>query len=279
MPRNFFAACFLSVLVGNASAQVTVPVNDQAAVNFYKNSQLVLSQATVNPFELAGCLILSKDGQIDQYINVMPDAIRKTLKPQNLTDSVYRTMLTREQAVKVGFLGAFGISTTEKALLEIAISNRWKLEAPSLWSDETLKKTALEIGKVYAAQGYKVSYNQNVQYSTLVSSEFQESSGEIKSAFSYIDGTGKRFVQSANYTQREIIATAPFDIMPLIRAWNPKSATASEFKINDTLREAVLASGSSYEKAVRKLDSADLGALKANAREISAGEFKTRLLK
>ncbi len=68
-----------------AHAEVTVPKDDKAVLDFYTNSQLVISKATVNPFELAGCLVLKKDGQTDQYLNVLPESIKKTLKPQNLT--------------------------------------------------------------------------------------------------------------------------------------------------------------------------------------------------
>jgi hypothetical protein len=221
------------MLIASAYAEVVnVPVDDKGALEFYKNSQLVISKATVNPFELAGCLVFHKDGQADQYLNILTESIKKTLKPQNLTESVYRTMLTKEQAVKVGFLGMFGISTSEKSLLEMAINDRWKMEAPSFLGDNEVKKIALEVGKIYASLGFKVSYNQNVQYSTLVTSDYQESTGDVKAAFTYVDGAGKRFAQSSNYTQRELISIAPFDITPFLAAWDPKTTSALNVKFS-----------------------------------------------
>ncbi|MES2243731.1 MAG: hypothetical protein V4639_12730 [Pseudomonadota bacterium] len=263
--------------VGIASAEVTVPID--APLDFYKHSQLVISKATVNPFELAGCLVLKKDGQADQYLNVLPESIKKTLKPQNLSESVYRTMLTKEQAVKVGFLGMLGISTTEKTLLEIAINERWKLEAPSFWGDNELKKIVLEVGKIYASQGYKVSYNQNIQYSTLVTSEYQENAAEVKSAFAYVDGGGKRYVQSSNYSQKELVSISPLDIMPVLVAWNPAVVTSSAFTITKPQIENLASSAGSFTNNTIKLNSADTNELRKFSKQLTSSEFKDKLLK
>lgn len=278
--RTFILAlCITCVItVGIAKAEITVPVDDKAALTFYQNSQLVISKATVNPFELAGCLVLRKVGQVDQYLNVLPESIKKTLKPQNLTESVYRTMLTKEQAVKVGFLGMLGISTSEKTLLEIAINERWKLEAPSFWGDNELRKIVLEVGKIYASQGYKVSYNQNVQYSTLVTSEFQESSAEIKAAFTYVDGSGKKFVQSSNYAQRELISVSPLDIMPILAAWNPATTASAKFEITVPQIEGVVSQAGKYSTNAIKLNTADTTVLKSFSTQITSKEFKSQLL-
>lgn len=225
----------LLTTIGIARAEkITVPVDDKAALEFYKNSQLVVSKAIINPFELAGCLVLHKDGQVDQYLNVLPERIKNTLKPQNITESVYRTMLTKDQAIQVGFLAILGISVSEKTLLEIAINHRWKLEAPSFWGDNELKTIVLDVGKIYANQGYTISYNQYVQYSTLVSSEYQESTDDMKSVFSYVDGKGNRYVQSSNYSQRELISIATLDIMPVLNAWNSTTISSSNYKINQS---------------------------------------------
>lgn len=279
--RTFILTYCLAIVttIGVARAEITVPVNDEAALTFYKNSQLVVSKSTINPFELAGCLVLHKEGQVDQYLNVLPESIKKTLKPQNLTESVYRTMLTKEQAVKVGFLGMLGISTSEKTLLEVAINDRWKLEAPSFWGDNELKKIVLEVGKIYASQGYKISYNQNVQYSTLVSSEFHENSGDVKSAFSYVDGSGKRFVQSSNYSQRELISIAPLDIMPVLTAWIPSAISSSNFKINQSQIENLASNSMNNMNKAVKLNSADTTSLKAFSKQLTSTEFKAKLFK
>lgn len=262
-----------------ARAEVTVAVDDKAALDLYKNSQLVISKATVNPFELAGCSVLKKDSQADQYLNVLPESIKKTLKPQNLTESVYRTMLTKEQAAKVGFLGVLGILTTEKTLLEIVINDRWKLEAPSFWGDNELKKIVLEVGKIYASQGYKVSYNQNVQYSTLVTSEFQENSGEVKSAFSYVDGGGKRYVQSSNYSQKELISVSPLDIMPVLSSWNPAIVPSAAFTVTKPQIENIADNTGKFDGNIIKLNSADTNELRKFSKQITSSEFKDKLLK
>ncbi len=272
-----FTYCLL--LVTSASAEVNVPVDDKAALEFYKNSQLVISKATVNPFELAGCLVFHKDGQVDQYFNILPESIKKTLKPQNLTESVYRTMLTKDQAVKVGFLGMLGISTSEKSLLEVAINDRWKMEGPSIFSDGELKKNALEVGKIYASLGYKVSYNQNVKYSTLVTSDYQESAGDIKSAFTYIDGAGKRFVQSSNYAQKELIAIAPFDITPFLATWDSKTVSAASVNFTQSQIESLTTGVDAYTDKVIKLNSVDITDLRVNSKRLTSKELKERLFK
>lgn len=265
------------ISVTSANAEVNTPVNDEAALEWFrKNSQVVISKATVNPFELAGCLVFHKDGQVDQYLNVLTESIKKTLKPQNLIESVYRTMLTEESAARVGVLGMIGISTSQKSLLEVAINDRWKLEGPSFWGDNELKKVVFEVGKIYVSLGYKVSYNQNVQYSTLVARDFQENNGEVKSVFTYVDGNGKRFVQSSNYTQRELISIAPFDITDLLKAWNPKTIPISNFEIS--LHDKENLKGSYVEKGIT-LESVDSVTLKGFSKQITSKEFKEKLFK
>ena len=217
MKSNVFVILLVTSFLSMATnASVKVPVDDSQAIEFYKNSQLVVSRSTVNPFELAGCLVLQKAGEDDVYINVLPESIKKTLKPQNLSNQPYRTMLTESQAVKVGFLGMLGISISQDSLLEISINDRWTLDGPSFWNDEELKESVLSIGRVYAAMGYQIKYNQSVRYSHLTTSNFTELSGEITSSFTYVDAKGKRYVQSSNYAQKELIAISPFDITPLL---------------------------------------------------------------
>ena len=214
--KVFVILLVTSFLSMETNAAVEVPVDDSQAIDFYKNSQLVVSRSTINPFELAGCLVLQKEGEDDVYINVLPESIKKTLKPQNLSNQPYRTMLTESQAVKVGFLGMLGISISQESLLEISINDRWTLDGPSFWNDEELKESVLSIGRVYAAMGYHIKYNQSVKYSHLTTSNFTEQSGEITSSFTYVDAKGKRYVQSSDYAQKELIAISPFDITPLL---------------------------------------------------------------
>ena len=275
-------SCQLGILFlffnGSANADaVSVPVDDSGAISFYQHSQLVVSKATVNPFDLAGCLVLHKDGLADQYINVLPESIKKTLKPQNLTETVYRTMLTKDQAVKVGFLGMLGVEVSEKSLLEISINDRWKMEGPSFWGDSELKKTVLEVGKIYALQGYKVSYNQNVQYSILASSDFQQNDASVSSTFTYVDGSGKKYVQSSNYTQRELISIAPFDITGIVNSWGT-STNAAVFKIDKQQIEDSVKASANVKAAAIHLNAADLAPIKAELGKISPGDFKNRVL-
>lgn len=265
---------FLLISIQSAVAQTSESENALAS---YRHSQFVISKATVNPFELAGCMVLKKDGQTDQYINVLPESIKKTLKPQNLTDSVYRTMLSKEEAVKVGFLGLLGISSAEKSLLEISISDRWKMEGPSLWGDNELKKTVFNVGKIYADQGYEVWYNQNVQYSILSSSTFQENSGSVTSAFTYVDASGKRYVQSSNYSQKELISIAPFNLTPLLKNSSFATLASNKLAISQTTIDEL--SSKKYDSAVIKLNAADTLLLKQNAKNIPSGEFKSQLFK
>ncbi len=188
-------------------------------------------------------------------------------------------MLTREQSARVGFLGILGISTTEKSLLEFSINDRWKLEAPSFWGDNELKKIVLEIGKIYASQGYKVSYNQNVQYSTLVTSEFQENTGEVKSAFSYVDAGGKRYVQSSNYSQKELISVSPLNIMPILDSWNPKVVASNSFDITEPQKENLTRNLGSFTSSIIKINSADTNELRKFSKELTSAEFKEKLFK
>jgi len=256
----------LLLLSGQCYAAVTVPVDDSAAIEFYKNSQLVVSKATVNPFDLAGCIVLTKEGQEDTYINILPESIKKSLKPQNLSNKPYRTMLTESQAVKVGFLGVLGISTKNNSLLEIAIDDRWKLEGPSFWNNNELKESVLSIGKIYMALGYTVKYNQNVQYSNLTTSTYTESSGEVTSTFTYVDGSGKQYAQSSSYAQKELISIAPFDITPILASWQPKEKMATAFNISDaTIRDLQIRSTNAMPMAIeiKQGDMSEISGLRA----------------
>ncbi len=255
-----------------AFAQANVSVNDQAALDFYKKSQLVISKSTVNPYELAGCLVLIKANESDQYLNVLPESIKKTLKPQNLSNKPYRTMLTKEMAVKAGFLGLLGITTNEQSLLEVSISDLWKLEGPSFFNDNELKRTVFEVAKIYIDQGYQVKYNQNVQYSHLLTSEFQESSGDVKAAFAYFDAGGKRYAQAVAASQREIISIAAFDITPLVKAWKPGSNIVVSEKDIQKLKSAVKASASALT-----LKPADTRELRQFSSRITSKDFKGRI--
>lgn len=220
--------------------------------------------------------MLHKEGQVDQYINVLPESIKKTLKPQNLTESPYRTMLTKELAGKASFLGFLGITVSDKSLLEVSINDRWRLDGPSFWGDNELKKNVMEVGKAYASLGYRVSYNQNVQYSTLVTSEFRENSGDVKSAFSYVDASGRRFIQSSNYSQRELISIAAFDITPILNGWNPGATPAVAAKVNQAQIEDAIVN---RQSGALKLNGANVSELQGISSRISSEEFKTKIFK
>lgn len=246
--KVFVILLVTSFLSMETNAAVEIPVDDSQAIEFYKNAQLVVSRSTINPFELAGCLVLQKEGEEDVYINILPESIKKTLKPQNLSSRPYRTMLTESQAIKVGFLGMLGISASQESLLEVSINDRWKLDGPSFWNDDELKESVLSIGKVYAAMGYNIKYNQSVKYSHLTTSNFTEQSEEITSAFTYVDGNGKRYVQSSDYAQKELIAISPFDITPLLAEWEPGRASPANSGISDSpiTRPLVTATSASW---------------------------------
>lgn len=276
--QKLFLSCAVLATPLLVSAEVTVPVNDQKALDFYKNSQLVVTKVTVNPFELAGCLVLHKDGESDQYVNLLPESIKKSLKPENLTATPYRTMLTKEQAAKVGFLGVLGIETKEKHLLEVSINDRWRLDGPSFWNDNELKKAVIEFGKVYVNLGYQVKYNQNIQYSHLITSEFEENDGNVKSTFTYVDGSGKRFVQSSNYSQRELIAISPFDITPILKAWNPQKVEATALQVSPTQIQSLKEQSVTTKATPVSLDRADLSKIKAYEKSITSKEFKAKIM-
>lgn len=275
-----FVLCFsIATATGVAQAGGDIPVDYKPALDFIGKSQFVVSKATVNPFELAGCLVFRKEGKVDEYLNVLPESIKKMLKPQNLTDNVYRTMVTREQAVKVGILGFIGFSSSEKSLLEVSINERWKLEGPGFLGDEKLKELVFQIGKIYVDQGFQVLYNPTIQYSTLVTSEFQESSADVRATLTYVDGNGKKYAQSSNYTQRELISIAPFNITPLIKAWNPATTAISKLIITNPQIESMLNDRSSSQSDnVIKLNSADLSNLRQSSKQITSKEFKSRVL-
>lgn len=264
MMKLLLSYAFLVLLLfNNQSFAVSVPVDDSAAINFYKNSQLVVSKSTVNPYDLAGSLVLEKEGEETIYINILPESIKKNLKPENLTGQPYRTMMTKSQAAKVGFLGFLGISTEEKSLLEVSIDHRWKLIGPSFWNNDQLKQSVLSIGKIYSAMGYRVKYNQNVEYSNLTTSTFSENNDNVTSSFTYVDASGKRFVQSSNYSQKELIAISPFDITPLLAVWRPAEVAAEDFKVtNGDIDGLVQASQGSFSGQPLSIKQGDLSEIK-----------------
>jgi hypothetical protein len=246
-----------------AFSEISVPVDDSAAINFFEDSQLVVSKKTVNPYDLAGSLVLEKEGEDTMYINILPESIKKNLKPENLTGQPYRTMMTKTQAAKVGFLGFLGISTEEKSLLEVSIDHRWKLDGPSFWNNDELKQRVLSIGKIYNDMGYKIKYNKNVKYSNITTSNFSESHSDVTSSFTYIDATGKRFVQSSNYAQKELIAISPFDITPLLVVWKPSAVSALEFKVtNREIKNLVKDSQGSFTNHPLTIKRGDLEEIK-----------------
>tara|TARA_R110001583_G_scaffold11123_1_gene50931 strand:+ start:5637 stop:6506 length:870 start_codon:yes stop_codon:yes gene_type:complete len=257
-----FCVIILTTITSSAlveAAQVTVDdTAAAAAIDFYKGSQLVISKATVNPFDLAGSLVLTKEGDPDVYINVLPESIKKNLKPDNLTGSPYRSMMTETQAAKVGFLGFFGITTEKKSLLEVSIDYRWKLIGPSFWTDNELKESVLSIGKIYSSMGYTVKYNQNVEYSNLTTSAFTENADEVTSSFTYVDAGGKQFVQSSNYSQKELISISPFDITPLLASWQPQTLKASEFTITNSTIKSLVSDSKNHKVSAISLDKGDL---------------------
>lgn len=259
----FYTLGFVIFFSSRAFSEVSVPIDDSAAINFYKNSQLVVSKTTVNPYDLAGSLVLEKEGEDTMYINILPESIKKNLKPENLTGQPYRTMMTKSQAAKVGFLGFLGISTEEKSLLEVSIDHRWKLIGPSFWNNDQLKQSVLSIGKIYNAMGYKIKYNQSVEYSNLTTSNFSESSTDVTSSFTYVDASGKRFVQSSNYAQKELIAISPFDITPLLAVWEPAALAAVDFKVtNRDIKNLVKDSQHSFTNQPLSIKQGDLEEIK-----------------
>lgn len=261
--KLFYTLSLVMMYSNVAFSEISVPVDDSAAINFFEDSQLVVSKKTVNPYDLAGSLVLEKEGEDTMYINILPESIKKNLKPENLTGQPYRTMMTKTQAAKVGFLGFLGISTEEKSLLEVSIDHRWKLDGPSFWNNDELKQRVLSIGKIYNDMGYKIKYNKNVKYSNLTTSNFSESHSDVTSSFTYIDATGKRFVQSSNYAQKELIAISPFDITPLLVVWKPSAVSALEFKVtNREIKNLVKDSQGSFTNHPLTIKRGDLEEIK-----------------
>lgn len=215
--RTRFICLYLIILICvPVYAQVVVPTNDATARSFYENSQLVITKQVIDATELAGCLVLRKQGEPDQYLNILPEELRKTLRPQNLSTKAYRTMLSQGEAAKVGFLGLLGVSTKKDNLLEVSITDVWRLDGPSFMSSDPVKANVLMIGKIYRDLGCSVWYNQAVQYSTLVTSQYRKNERSAALTFTYLDGDGKRYVQEESYTQKELVSIAPFDLTPLL---------------------------------------------------------------
>jgi hypothetical protein len=256
-------------------AEVTVPENDQAAQDFYKNSQLIISKIVIDPAELAGSLVFKKAGEPDQYLNILPEGIRKTLKPQNLSTKPYRTMLNQQEAKKVGFLGLLGISTKEDFLLEISISDIWRLEGPSFLGDDEVKANALQIGKVYYDDGFSVWYNQSVQYALLVTSKYKKSDKNIQGTFTYIGGDGKRYVQEENYTQKELISTAPFNLTTILAKLPTGKLNVNALKIESADVNSLIKKG--VPSGVMDLTPATLEELKAASGKLDSKEFKLKI--
>jgi len=221
--RMLVSVLLLAAVCAAAHAEVVVPMNDEAARQFYANSQLVITKMVVDASQLAGCLVLRKTGEADQYLNILPEAIRQTLKPQNLSSKAYRTMLSQEEAAKVGFLGLLGVSTKKECLLEISITDVWQLDGPTFIASDDVKANVLLIGKIYRDMGYTVWYNQAVKYSALVTSQYRKNEKSAALTFSYVDGEGKRYIQEESYTSKELISISPFDITPLLDKLTPDS--------------------------------------------------------
>jgi len=218
MTRGKFVCCILLAFICTAAHAevVKVPTNDETARTFYENSQLVITKQVIDATELAGCIVLRKSGENDQYLNILPEALRKALRPQNLASKAYRTMLSQGEAAKVGFLGLFGISTKKECLLEVSITDVWRLDGPSFMSSDDVKANVLLLGKIYRELGYSVWYNQAVSYAVLVTSQYKRNERSASLTFTYLDGDGKRYVQEESYTQKELVSIAPFDLTPLL---------------------------------------------------------------
>lgn len=268
--RIVYAIMFV-IFSAQAHAEVRVPENDAAAQHFYEKSQLIISKKVIDASDLAGCLILRKSGEPDQFLNILPENIRQTLKQQNLSTKPYRTMLNQQEAAKVGFLGLLGISTQQDYLLEIAINDVWRLEGPNFMNFENVKTIVLQIGKIYYDQGYTVLYNQSVQYALLVTSQYKRNESSVQGTFTYVAGDGKKYVQEETYTQKELISTAPFDISPLLVKIPGGSFNFSALKISHAETEKLRSKGvtasvlsivpadfKKLESAAKKLKSKDL---------------------
>lgn len=219
---------------------------------------------------------MKKAGESDQYLNILPETIRKTLKPQNLSTKPYRTMLNQQEAAKVGFLGILGISTKQDYLLEIAISDVWRLEGPGFINFDDVKANVFQIGKIYYDNGYSVWYNQSVQYALLVTSQYKKSDASIKGTFSYVDGEGKMYVQEENYTQRELISTAPFDISPLLANLPTGKVKVNALKFEADYVNALMKKG--VPGGVTDLSPASLKDLKPVSEKLDSKEFRMKIM-
>ena len=265
--KTFVCSILLAVICAPVRAEVVVPTNDGAARTFYENSQLVITKQVIDATELAGCLVLRKSGETDQYLNILPETLRKMLRPQNLASKAYRTMLSNGEAAKVGFLGLFGISTKKDYLLEVSITDVWRLDGPSFMSSEDVKANVLMLGKIYRDLGYSVWYNQAVQYSVLVTSQYRKNERSAALTFTYVDGDGKRYVQEESYTQKELVSIAPFDLTPLLDKLSSKSVDRGALTIEpDDVNKFELKHVPGG--ALTGLQPADLGALVTAAEKL-----------
>ena len=271
MTRTGFASLILLALVTAAAhAEVVVPMNDEAARQFYANSQLVITKQVVDASQLAGCLVLRKSGEADQYLNILPETVRQMLKPQNLSSKAYRTMLTQEEATKVGFLGLLGVSAKKECLLEISITDVWQLDAPTFISTDEVKGNVLLIGKIYRDMGYSVWYNQAVKYSALVTSQYRKNEKSAALTFSYVDGDGRRYVQEESYTSKELISISPFDITPLLDKLTPDPANKSNTLNLDPEQINKFKAERAPGGALSNLQPADMGLLMTAASKFAA---------
>ncbi len=230
-----FIATTLAIFVDSASAD-DVRDKAQTILDDYMKSQLVVSRPVINATDLAGCMILHKDNEPDQYVNVLPGSVKSTLKPNPVASKPFRHFYKKEEAASAGVLKFLGISSTTSNFIDISITEQWTLDGPSLLGNPEIKNNLLEVGKYFADSGYQVFYNQSVRYAVLTTNEYTDDKKSIKAGYAFVDGNGTTYYQTSDYAQKEIISIAPLNITVQLKQWKPTQvATATVSKQFDSL--------------------------------------------
>ena len=219
---------FLLLFMNNSSAttkseiEIVSSTKDAAeseALEYIKNSNIIISKSVIHPIDLAGCLILSKKGKMDQYINILPSSHRNMLKPEIIKDKMYRDIVEYDVISEFQILKFFSISGSKNSIVEVIVNKNWLLNGPGLWSYDELFERAVKIGKSYVELGYNVKFNQNVEYSVMNVSFFIENKAEGRAGLNFIDSNGKVYTKTSRSYQKEIIGISPIDITDYLRKW------------------------------------------------------------
>lgn len=272
---------FSSAQAADAAPAASTQQTIQNAIQSWLNSQLVQDQDAVNPQDLAGSIVLRKSGEKDQYLNIVPAEERSKFAPRDLNNKTFQSMVTNDNAVKLGILGFLGITIDIKSILEVVITDGWEIDGPNFVSDAAVRRNLFEIGRIYAAKGYDVLYNQNVKSSTLLATEYRQSSADAKGTFTYVDLDGTSYQEYSGANQKQLIAISPFPVTDLAMNYDENSDTWLKKATTATATTPTPSNSNTPTSltaaSLVKFQPADVALLKTNLDKISSSELKARI--